>query len=117
MANEVAIEGYYSGDTLRLIVTTEDSDGNAVDIRDTDIRFEVQQDQSSGTALIEKDNVGGGGVSITDGVNGKFVVEIDPSDTEDLSGTFPYEVEITDTNGDVATVLIGTINIATDLIE
>jgi len=115
--NEQPIEGYHSGDTLRLSVDVEDEDGNAVDIRNADIRFEIAQDESSGTAVVEKDNVGGGGVSITDGLNGTFVVEILPSDTSDLAGTFPYEIEITDTSSDVATVLTGTISVEEDLID
>jgi hypothetical protein len=115
--NEQPIEGYHSGDTLRITVNVEDEDGNAVDIRNADIRFEIHQDESSGAVVVSKDNVGGGGVTITDGLNGTLKIEIEPSDTAALSGRFPYEIEITDTSSDVATVVTGTISINDDLIE
>jgi hypothetical protein len=114
--NTVPIDGYHSGDTLRLHITTEDPDGNPIDIRDADITFAVAQDESGSTILFEK-TVAGGEISITDGQNGEFIVEIQPGDTADLSGSFPYEVEVIDTNGDVATVLTGTLSVEADLIE
>jgi hypothetical protein len=110
------ISGYHSGDTMRLRCTVQDEDGDVVDIRDADITFALAQNQTSSSVIFTKDNIGGGGVTITDGVNGKFLVEIEPSDTASLDGTFPYEIEIVDTDGDVATVLTGSLVVAADLI-
>jgi len=56
------------------------------------------------------------GIVITDAVNGKFQVTLDPDDTADLDGNFIYEAEVTDSVGDKQTVAQGDIIIGEDLI-
>jgi hypothetical protein len=54
-----------------------------------------------------------GGISIT--AAKVFRVTLDPEDTLTLvPGLYPHEAEVTDTNGDVSTVSVGTITIEKD---
>jgi hypothetical protein len=112
--NAQTISGYHSGDTLRITVNVEDPDGNAVDIRGTSIKYVIAGAQT-GSKIIEK-STSAGGITIVDGVNGLFRIDIEPSDTADLSGGYAHECQLTDTNGDVATLFGGSINITEDII-
>lgn len=114
--NAQSIEGYHSGDTLIIKVSVVDSDENAVDIRDADITYAIADSQSGTATQQVTKTVSGGGITITDGKNGKFEIDIAPADTADLTGSFPHECQVKDTNGDIATIFGGSINITEDII-
>jgi hypothetical protein len=115
VVNEQPVDGYYSGDTLKLIITTKDEDGNVIDLRNTDIEWALAESIDPSTIVLTK--TVGNGIDFIDAQNGQFKVTIDPSDTADLSGRYQHEIEITDTQGDVTTVLTGRFQIREDIIE
>jgi len=118
MATNIPIEDYFSGDTLRLNISVVDDNDNAVDIRSADIEYMIAQPPNAQQSkVIEVQKSVGSGITITDGANGKFEIDIEPTDTESLEGRFEHECEVTDTDGDVTTIFTGVFNISEDLIE
>jgi hypothetical protein len=113
VVNEQPIEGYYSGDTRRLLVDVVDEDDNAVDISGADIEYVIADRDDN--IVITKDLQDG--IAVTDAANGQFRIDIEPSDTADLQGDHLHECEITDQNGEVTTVFTGGVEILEDLIE
>lgn len=56
----------------------------------------------------------GDGITVTDAVVGEFEIVLAPSDTSTLSRLCSHSIEITDSNGDVSTVLDGTVYVELD---
>lgn len=90
----------------KFTVTDEDASGSpAKDLTGLTIKWALSNiDPNSGaistTAVLEK-ATGGNGITITDAVNGKFEVTIDPGDTSDLApGVYYFEAEVFDTTPD-----------------
>lgn len=109
---------FFSGDshTLKVHVTDDGTDnGTDKDISNFDIIWKLFD--SSGSAVIEKDNTGNnGGISITNASGGLFSVTLDPSDTDDISGWYEWEAEGTSPGGEVQTLADGDVNIKEDQI-
>lgn len=107
----------FKGDSKVLEVTVKDQDDEVVDISGTVIRWQLSKKAKDTTALISKTTVGGGGVTITDGPNGRFDVLIDPDDTEELkAGAYYHEAEVND-GGLISTVMTGTATLVETLIS
>jgi len=93
----------YIGDDETIEFTLEREDGTPVDITSVDIVWAVAR-SASHDPILEK-STSGGGVTIVDGPNGRFDVELTATDTGQLADRLYYhEVEITDGNEDVSTV-------------
>lgn len=103
----------YSGDTKTLAVVVKDTNNSVVDISSATITWKAARDLHK-TADIQKDT--STGISITSGTGGAFSVTINPADTVGLAGDFYHEAEVTFSNGDVQTVLAGTLTIKPDMI-
>jgi hypothetical protein len=106
-----------SGDSRRIKFTLQDSEENPVDIRSVDLTYVVVGSVGSDTYLIEKTI--GSGIEVVDGLNGRFDVVFEPSDTADLSGTYKHEIQMVDTDDptNVTTVMRGTFTVIADIIE
>lgn len=104
----------YAGDDKLLTVTVTDEDGDAVDLTSATIKWQAAKSYGKSSA-IEKDTTGG--ISITDASGGVFQVTLSDTDTEDLSGNYVHEAEVTFADGSIATVLQGTMNIKPVVIE
>lgn len=109
-----------AGDT-KVLRPTDNADGGVRDVDNggtkdlTGATVEwVLADRPGGPAVVEKDNAGTGGVQITDAAGGVFDVSLDPADTDDLSGEYYHEAEVTDGSGDTETVWTGWIDIQQD---
>jgi hypothetical protein len=96
---------HYAGDSLTLGVTTKTPSGEVVDLTNSDIAWVLAESVSASPA-VSKDTAGGG-IVVTDALNGEFEIKIDPSDTESLSGTYYHEAELTDSAGNESTILVG----------
>jgi len=102
---------YVAGDHLELVVTVLDSSGGSpVNVTGiTDARFVITRSDAGGNpvgaALVSKTL--GGGIAVTDGPAGEITVTLDNGDTGTLAGTYRHELEITDADGRISTVLIG----------
>lgn len=88
---------FVAGDDVVLEITATDSDGDAVDITACTINFEMQRNVTDSEVVISKSTVDG--ITITDGTNGVMQVVLTNTDTADLSGTYYYEIKVTDLSG------------------
>lgn len=106
----------WSGDTRRLSITVDDgaSPPVAINLTSSTIEWHLAKRLTSTVAILTK--TVGGGIALTDPVNGVFEVTIDPADTADLSGEYYHEAEVTLSGGDKSTVLVGIATIKRDLI-
>ena len=101
----------HSGDTKDITVTVYDGDGNTVALAGATIVWSMAQ-RLGESALVTKTTAA---ADIT--ISGSdFSFSLDPADTTALVGTYYHEAQVTDSGGDVATVLTGTIIIEEELI-
>ena len=86
------------GDTLFLTLNLTDSDGDTYVPTDEDsIRFAMKKNIKSSTCLILKPIP-----------YDTLTLEIEPADTKSLAyGTYVYDIELTDSEGHVTTVILG----------
>ena len=76
------------------------------DLTDAEISWKLYKSYEGGL-LLEKDTSSGGGVIVDNGGSGKFSVNIEKNDTEDLAGVFFQQIRIDYPNGDFVTEVIG----------
>jgi len=105
------------GDTLKIIVTVRDSDGNLVDLTNYEIRAEIKGEDIS----IKKAsaNVTGGSSDEVDVTStGTIEINFSSSETSQLQVGFTYklEVEITSPEGVKTTIVQDLINVKEDII-
>lgn len=110
-------EAHIAGDTGIINVDVDIPGGGDKDLTNAEITFALAE-YAGGTPVVEKDNVGGGGVTITDAQAGQVQITLDPSDTEGLGDSdgidYYYEVEATDQNSNVSTTTTGNFTIQAD---
>lgn len=98
----------YAGDTVNIRVTTYDGDVTGTarkDIANSSIAWVVYDPDADGVILTKAT---ADAITITDGLNGLFIISLIPADTEDVPpATYRHEAEITDSSGNVSTVLTG----------
>ena len=93
----------YKGDDETLAFTVEDEAGAAVDITATTIKYAIARSPAHEPALTK--TTSDATLTIVDGSNGRFDVELTASDTSSLAPRqYYHEVEIEDDNGTVSTV-------------
>lgn len=103
--------GMVEGESKDVRVTVVDQDGATLDLSGAAVQWEAQADlQSSGPAAITK-ATGGFGITLTAPTQGVFSIRLNPSDTMGLSGVLYHEARVTDSAGNVATVLTGRLTI------
>lgn len=96
---------FVQGDTQYFDVSVVDGSGNPVDLTNATIEYTLAHKDT--TISKSPDS----GITVTDAVNGEFEILLDPADTSDIKGVGAHQVEITDGDGDVATVFAGTVSI------
>lgn len=105
-----------SGRDYGLPVTiTEDDDETPMNLLDCDLSFIVCR--AAGQApIITKTSADDTEIDVTSVADGEATIYIDGADTEDFGGlTCEYELSVTDSDGDEATVLRGLITIKKSL--
>lgn len=89
---------YFAGDTAIIRDEISNPDGTAKDLSGASVSF-VLSDYPGDDPIITKDT-SGGGVEITDAVNGVVEVAIDSADTQSLGGPhgerYFYKITVTD---------------------
>ena len=96
------------GDTLELGLAIEDEDGNAMDVDSAYFSCKKNYDEPYS---FQKSLENG----ITRQALGQYVVRVAPADTADLdAGLYFYDLQV-GKNGDVFTLLIGSLNIIHDV--
>ncbi len=100
----------YSGNTKHLVITVYDYDTNApISLTmASDIQFQVF---APGAAEPVVTKVLGNGISITSADGGVYTVVLSTEDTKRVGGEYQYESQVLDSEGNLETVLTGTINI------
>lgn len=86
----------FSGDSKIFTDTITDENNKVLPITGASFVFEMNDISTSGT--------------VTDGQNGKVTIKLSPNDMPS-SGVFPYEIKMTDVDGNVSTVTYGNITI------
>lgn len=108
----------HSGDTKRLNFTLLDGTGQPLDITDAAVRWQCSRYRngkfSSTPALTKTVN---NGIEVTDEFNGLLTVFLYPEDTEEISGEFYHELQVTDASGDIATPFVGTFVVNKSLVK
>lgn len=102
----------FSGDTAVFNVSVKDQDDIAKDITGASARF-VMARNTGKTPVV--DITTGTGITITDSVNGLLTITVAAALTTALSGSYRYEVELTDVAGRVSTVAYGSIALMRDI--
>lgn len=97
----------YAGDTKQLLVSVTTPTGGVVDLTGATIKYVAVR----GTAPVIQKSTTSGNIMVTDAVNGKYTIKLDPADTNALLGKYPHESEVTDALGNVSTVLKGTLKV------
>ncbi len=113
----------FSGDSEILRFTVTDDSGMAQSLASiVSARFALAASSRSPTLATKSL---GSGITVTDAANGLVEVELDPSDTADISGgrrsadrpgrEYYHELELTDSSGNVSTVAYGWVTVLRDL--
>jgi len=100
----------WKGETKRLIITVTDQEGIPVDLAGAEIVWLMQRQAYNETVpRVRKET--GDGIELVGG--GVFHVNLQPADTEEIPrGNYLHEAEVTDLEGNVSVVTIGTVNLA-----
>jgi hypothetical protein len=100
---------YIAGDSAVINATITLTDSNDTNLSNASIRFVLAR-YAGDSPVVEKTLADG--ITIVDTANGEIAVHIDGADTEGIGerdgGDYYYEIEVTDSTGDVATVTTGT---------
>lgn len=96
------------GDTQLFDVSVVDGSGAAVDLTGASIEYRLGKRDPELTKTV------GDGITVTNEVGGEFEVELTPTETAELVRSYRHAVEVTDGDGDVATVLSGTVFVRPD---
>lgn len=100
----------FAGNTKRIVVTVMNEAGtDPENLTGASVRWAMKQSAYSPQSIIVKDP--DNDTSITDALAGKATILIRPEDTQGLVGAFYHEAEVTDKDGNVSTVLTGTVTI------
>lgn len=102
----------YSGNTVPIYVTITDPTNTAINLTGCTLKWTLQL---RGATLATKDTTNG--IIITDAVNGKVRINLQPADTHQVSGSCDHELEMINTAGDVTTVMTGKINVTLSLLD
>jgi hypothetical protein len=100
---------HYAGDTLTIRVTTKYADGSIVDLTGSNLEWVLAKSVSDSPDISK--STSSGGIVVSDAEAGRFEIKLDPVDTESLSGSYYHEAELTKSNGDTVTILVGNITV------
>lgn len=106
-----------AGESKTIIASVTDKDGLPYGLTGATIIWELQRDiaQSTGADLVK--STANGGIVIADSLGGIFKINLDPADTETLSGHYIHEARITETGGKVSTVFTGRVTVQKTAID
>jgi len=101
-----------TGDNFNLNLTFEDSAGDPINISAWEsIKLTIK----SRKALLDADAEYQGNATVTSGVGGLATVALTPADTEELVGSYYYDVQYVDGDGTVKTFMSGIITFTRDI--
>lgn len=99
----------FQGDTRTVTVTVYDRNDNVTSIDGaTAIKWVVYK-RTTGIIYLSKSL--GSGITISDGPNGVFEIELENADTLNLLGRYNHECELIDSSSNITTLFTGYFNI------
>lgn len=115
------IQNHHAGnDRLIELEVREKSDdptkeyGDPKSLIDSEVRYFFSE-KRSGTDCIFTKSTKNGGATIVDADNGKVEIKWDSPDTKGLDGIYYHECEVENSNGEVATVFRGEVEVVSGL--
>lgn len=93
----------YAGNTMEIEVPVDNTE-----LTGASIKWAMKRSVKSEDTLFRETP---SGIVITDAAAGIFTIRLESCDTKDLVGAFYHEAELTDTIGNVSTIMTGTIAI------
>lgn len=108
---------FFAGTDIELEFTVTDAVGDPVNIAGMDIAFVVRRDTASEAALSTEGSSPTATATITSSSGGVFRVTAGAEDTESLIGTYRFQAQIMDGQGNKSTVSRGFITFAGSLIS
>lgn len=109
MTHVVNIFELHAGDSRTLEVTVTDEDSNVVvDITDCDVFWVVSRVLGSASLLTKQV---GTGITVVDAPAGRFDIQLDSDDTQELQGSYYHESRMIDDTGAISTILSGSLTI------
>jgi len=103
----------YRGDSREYTLSFVDKNGTAIDITGWKVYFTLKRSigQNDGSATLKKDIV-----NHESSIKGKTKIVLTSSDTDDLKpDNYVYDIQVKKPNGDVITVVMGSITIEADV--
>jgi hypothetical protein len=105
------------GDTVTLTIAVVSPTNQPVNLTGSTLEFVVKAHASDAVAIISKTSAPGGGITIAAGAGGTATVALAPTDTEPgPTGAFVWELEGTDTGGNITTLASGSFLIMETLV-
>lgn len=104
----------FAGDDKTISVTVTDPNGDPVNLTSATIKWQAARSLGKASVISKTTS---SGITITDAANGEFEVTLSDTDTDDLSGTYQHEAEVTFADGTKSTVLSGTMKVIPVVIE
>lgn len=110
------LKNLYRGDTVSLEVTVT-KDGDAFSLSGSTLFFTLKTDPTAAddAALVALET--GSGITVTNAAAGEALIEMAPSDTDDLplDTALFADVQLKTATGDIFTVAFGTLTFTTDV--
>lgn len=95
----------YAGDTKKINVTATEN-GSPMDLTGATIKWGIVKNS---VKVVSKDLTNG--ISITNPLGGNFTITLNPADTSTINGNYYHEAEVTDSVGNISTIMTGVIKI------
>jgi hypothetical protein len=104
------IQALVSDNTFEQLAMQLTDGTNPINITGCTIKFTVKPTKDSTNFIFQKTTASGGGVSITNAAQGRFLIE-QINEFEYPEGEYLYDIQFTFTTGKVKTYLQGTITV------
>lgn len=100
----------FAGDTKELIISVTTPDGKTVNLTGATLKWALKAGGGAPVNALLKQSPSGG-IVISDALGGVFRVTLNPVDTRNLTGSFAHIGELTDSGGNLSTILTGTMTL------
>lgn len=113
----------FAGDTKRIVVVVKDDTGAIVNlVGPSNIKFQMVEAPSgrpkyrTSPVVVKDISSNSTGIDVSQLISGIITVTLFPVDTRLLKGQYYYELEYTDEDGDVSTVVNGILSVKESII-
>jgi len=106
------ISNFRRGDTKVIKLKLKDNQGNPINLTGAKIWFTMKQNlmQDDSEAAVQKEIT-----NHTNAAQGESQIVLTHDDTNNLSGTYYYDIQLVDANNNVTTLIFGKLNVLPDV--